>query len=79
MEVLSREVVCKRPCTGETRAVQAVRKAEEKLSGRMAWPESNSQVRTAYDWWRGMQDRKDESGGCVQTSRTRSVLDRACG
>lgn len=33
MKVLSREVVWKRPCTGETRAEQAVRKAEERLSG----------------------------------------------
>lgn len=69
----------KRPCTGATGAVQAVRKAEERLCGRTAWPESHRQVRAACVQRRQMQNTKDKSRSGVRISRTLSVLDRACG
>lgn len=69
----------KRPCTGATGAVQAMRKAEERLSGQTAWPESHRQVRAACVQWRQMQNTKDKSRSGVRISRTLSVLDRACG
>lgn len=58
---------------------KAVRRAEERLSGRTAWLESHSQGRTASGWCRRIQNRKAKSLSCVQTSRTYSVLDGACG
>lgn len=59
--------------------MQAVRKAEERLSGPTAWPESHRQVRAAWVPWRQMQNTKDKSRSGVRIRRTLSVLDRAGG
>lgn len=64
---------------GGTEAGQAGRRAEGRLSGQTAWPESRHRGRTACDGSGGCGTERASPGARVQTSRTQSVPARACG